>query len=119
MTKASKMDFILSQNREKREKEEDTVKYLHLFVGATRREVFYLGYPLDLTEKEFSIVRILALSGGNTLNPDQIAISCSLSGGARGVAIDIHNVNCKARAIGGRNLVKNHKNQGYFLNDEM
>lgn len=93
--------------------------YKQLYVGSTKNDVFYLGYPLSLTDTEFAIVRILALLCGNTLNPSQLSEYCSLSGDKKSIALHIHNINRKARTIGGRNLVKNHKNQGYFLNDEM
>ena len=100
-------------------KESSTYSYRHLYVGSTKSNVFYLGYPLSLTDTEFAILRILTLCCGNTLSPTEILHRCALSSSVRSVSLHIHNINRKAREIGGRNLVKNHKNKGYFLNDEM
>lgn len=100
-------------------KESSAYSYKHLYVGNTKSDVFYLGYPLSLTDTEFAILRILTVSCGNTLSPKEISNYCALSGSEKSITLHIHNINRKARDIGGRNLVKNNKNEGYFLNDEM
>ena len=118
-SKNEKMTEIGQKEILKADNELAAYSYRHLYVGSTKSNVFYLGYPLSLTDTEFAILRILTISCGNTLSPTEISNYCALSGSEKSITLHIHNINRKARDIGGRNLVKNTKNEGYFLNDEM
>ena len=93
--------------------------FRQLCVGCRKNDVFYLGYPLCLTDTEFSILRILAKACGNTLSAETISNYCVLSGSAQNVSVHISHINGKAKDISDRILVKNDKKLGYFLNNEM
>lgn len=96
-----------------------TYSYRHFFAGCSKDQVFYLGYPLELTDTEFAIVRLLTRLGGNALRGEIISRLCSSSTNAACVSIHICNINKKAKSIGGRALIKNDLKKGYFLNKEM
>ena len=99
--------------------ETESYSYKQLTVGNTRDNVFYLGYPLTLTNTEFAILRLFAKFEGNNLSAETIADYCALSGSSKSVSLHIFNINGKAKEIGGRTLIKNNQKSGYFLNNEM
>ena len=97
----------------------NTCAFGQLYVGCCKNDVFYLGYPLRLTDTEFAILRILARACGNTLSAKTISNFCLLSGSAQNVSAHISHINEKGKNISDRILVKNDKKLGYFLNNEM
>lgn len=99
--------------------ETENYSYKQLTVGSSRNNVFYLGYPLALTNSEFAILRLLAKFQGNNLTAEIIADYCALSGSTKSVSLHIFNINSKAKQIGRRTLIKNNQKSGYFLNKQM
>lgn len=97
----------------------EVYSYRHLFTGCTKDQVFYLGYPLELTESEFAILRLLTRLGGDAMRGEVISRICSSRGDSDSAALHICSINKKARAVGGRSLIKNDLKKGYFLNKEM
>ena len=98
---------------------ETYIKYKHLFVDKTEKEVFLLWYNLYATKTEYSILCALLDNIKAPIFADQIIAIANLDFDKSNLAFHISNINSKAKVIGNRPLIKNIVKIGYFLNEEM
>ena len=90
-----------------------------LYIGNNIDEVVYLGYPLNLTKKEYLILLALVENYPKTLNSNDLIDLIDKSMSSHNVSYHISSINKKAKIIGNRKLIKNKSKIGYFLNEEM
>ena len=95
------------------------IKYNHLFVDKIEKEAFLLGYNLDATKTEYSIICALLDNTKAPISAEQIIAIANLDFDKSNLAFHISNINSKAKVIGNRPLIKNIVKIGYFLNEEM
>lgn len=93
--------------------------YKHLFVSVRDNKVFYLGYKLPLTKTEYYVLKILINSQNTPISADEIASIISQNMKKENAIYHISRINCKAKNISERILIKNFAKNGYFLNEEM
>ncbi len=93
--------------------------FRRLFLGQTRKEVIYLGYALEVTKREYDILRLLLDEQSHALTPEQIAALLGGNVTEKNIAYHIFNLNKKSKSLGNREIIKNKAKIGYFLNEEM
>lgn len=95
------------------------INYRHLFVDQTKNEIFFLGYNLNATKIEYSIIKALLKNTKSPTPAEEIISISNLDLNKSNLAFHISNINSKAKIIGNRPLIKNIVKLGYFLNEEM
>ena len=93
--------------------------YKHLYLNPNKNEVIFLGYNLNTTKTEYSILRALMENTRSPLSAEEISHITSSELSKENIAFHISNINNKAKIIGNRPLIKNITKNGYFLNEEM
>ncbi len=93
--------------------------YSRLYVGNSRAEVLYLGYPLDLTKKEYLILYTLLENAPKHLSAKELIAITDTSMTEKNVVYHVSSINRKAKSIGKRKIIQNRSKKGYFLNEEM
>ena len=78
--------------------------------------VIYLGYPLKLTRRELKVLNLIADSEGGISSQELLAaLSTKKSIGIGNVAVQVFNINQKAKKIGGRSIIVERRTEGYML----
>ena len=88
-----------------------------LTVGENPDEVFYMGYPLHLSPKAFTLLRCLFYRHPNLTSTEDLMSLCYPDGHERvgNLAVQIHHINKCAAKIAPRPLVVNQYGKGYRL----
>lgn len=82
--------------------------------------VIYLGYPLKLTKREFTVLKIIVDNKDGISSQDLlIAISPNKNIGIGNIAVQVFNINKKAKKIGGRNIIIERRTGGYMLTQDI
>ena len=100
-------------------KAKNYIRHNHLYINEDENEVILLGYVLNMTNMEYAILRALAESCKKPLSLDEISKATGLYLTNSTLSYHVFRINEKAKAIGGRPLIKNIVKIGYFLNKEM
>lgn len=93
--------------------------YSRLYVGNSRTEVIYLGYPLELTKKEYFILYTLLENVSKPLSAKELIKITNTTMTKKNVVYHVSSINRKAKKIGKRKIIHNRSKIGYFLNEEM
>ena len=92
--------------------------YKYLSVDDEAQEVYYLGYPLDLTKRELLILCAILKKEAGIEKNEFCDIVASRRGSEKTLKTHICNINKKAEEIGGRKLILNEGGR-YRLNEFM
>ena len=97
----------------------DRLSTYFLTVGETPEEVFYMGYPLRLSQKAFTVLRCIFYRHPNLISTEDLMSLCYPDGRETvgNLAVQIHHINKCALAIDPRPLVVNEYGKGYKLRD--
>ena len=95
------------------------IQHKHLYLNESQNEAVFLGYKLDTTNMEYLILKTLAINSKKPLSLEKICELSDQSFTKSTLSYHVSNINKKAKAIGGRPLIKNITKIGYFLNEEM
>jgi DNA-binding response OmpR family regulator len=90
-----------------------------LTVGESPDEVFYMGYPLHLSPRAFTVLRCLFYRHPNLTTTEDLMALCYHDGHETvgNLAVQIHHINERAAKIDPRPLVVNEYGKGYKLRD--
>ena len=87
-----------------------------LLIDKEAETVIYLGYPLKLTKREFAVLKFIADHKEGISSQELLtAISPKKNIGIGNIAVQVFNVNKKAKKIGGRNIITERRADGYML----
>ena len=94
--------------------------FLHIDRDAGK--VFYLGYQLELSKREFTILARIAEKSDEVLGTRELYEE--LFAGEKemilkNITVHIFNINRKAREIGGRTLIEFSRAGGYKISDTL
>lgn len=98
---------------------EEPLSSYFLTVGERPEEVFYMGYPLRLSPKAFTILRCLFYRHPTLTSTEDLMSLCYPDGRETvgNLAVQIHHINKCAAKIDPRPLVVNEYGKGYKLRD--
>ena len=93
-----------------------------LHIDKAAGEVFYLGYHLKLSKREFMILSRIAdksdeVLGTRELYDDLFASEKEMI--LKNITVHICNINRKARVIGGRTLIEFSQSEGYKISKSL
>lgn len=89
-----------------------------LTVGSDAKSVFYMGYPLRLSNRAYLLLRCLFYRAPKAVPAHDLLEICYPEGAdARNLAVQIHHVNRAAKAIDPRPLVVYEHGRGYRIRD--
>ncbi len=78
--------------------------------------VIYLGYPMKLTKREFTVLNLIIDHEEGISSQELLtAISPKKNIGIGNIAVQVFNINKKAKKIGGRNIIIERRADGYML----
>ncbi|MBR4032179.1 MAG: hypothetical protein IKJ07_05530 [Clostridia bacterium] len=87
-----------------------------LIIDKESETVIYLGYPLKLTKREFAILNLIIDHKEGISSQELLAsISPNKNIGIGNIAVQVFNINKKAKKIGGRNIIIERRADGYML----
>lgn len=87
-----------------------------LIIDRENEAVVYLGYPLKLTKREFTVLNLIIDHKEGISSQELLtAISPKENIGIGNIAVQVFNINKKARKIGGRNIIIERRADGYML----
>jgi len=87
-----------------------------LLIDKESETVIYLGYPLKLTKREFAILNLIIDHKEGIFSQELLAfISPKKNIGIGNIAVQVFNINKKAKKIGGRNIIIERRADGYML----
>ena len=91
-----------------------------LIIDREAESVVYLGYPLRLTKREFAVLKIIVDCKDGISSQDILAELSPKRDIKRGnVAVQVFNINKKAKMIGGRSIIVERRADGYMLTEEL
>ena len=89
-----------------------------LAINESTKEVYYLGYEMELTVTEFRILWALYNSDATvSLAELQKSIDDTKQADRKSIAVHVCHINKKAEAIGGRKIILNKCKAGYRLTE--
>lgn len=90
-----------------------------LFVGKPSELIYYMGYPLPLSAREYKILRCLFYRTPRVTDADELMSLCYVGGTQKidNLSVQISNINRHACKIDPRPLIVNVYGQGYRLRD--
>lgn len=89
-----------------------------LSVDKNKKYVVFLGYMMDLTESEFSVLSTLYYCNEYMKAADIVKKAFAEKNITEGnIAVHICNINKKAMEIGGRKLIECRRFKGYKISD--
>jgi DNA-binding response OmpR family regulator len=87
-----------------------------LVIDKVSESIIYLGYPLKLTKREFTVLDLIIDHKDGISSRDLLAaISPKKNIGIGNIAVQVFNINKKAKEIGGRNIIVESRADGYML----
>ncbi len=87
-----------------------------LIIDKESETVIYLGYPLKLTKREFAVLNLIIDHKEGISSQELLAfISPKKNIGIGNIAVQVFNINKKAKKIGGRNIIIERRADGYML----
>ncbi|MBE6531367.1 MAG: hypothetical protein E7679_04685 [Ruminococcaceae bacterium] len=92
------------------------LKHGNIIIDESTDTVRFLGYPIELTPKEYDILKTVIEQGH--ISTERLCELCGISGTKNNVAVHICKINEKAEDIGGRKLIL-YKDLGYYINEFM
>jgi len=91
-----------------------------LLIDREAETVIYLGYPLMLTKREFTVLNLIIDHKEGISSQELLtAISPKKNIGIGNIAVQVFNINKKAKKIGGRNIIIERRSDGYMLTQYM
>lgn len=98
---------------------DDYIVRKHLRIRKDKNEVIFLCYEMHTTKTEYEILKSIALSRKKQLLAKDISAKLGGKISEKNVVNHICKINSKAKELGGRKLIKNIPQKGYFFNEEM
>lgn len=94
-----------------------TLSTFHLTVGESKDEVYYKGYPLALSQKEYELLRILFYRAPKWTSADDLMELCYPEGDAKIDALFalVSRINAKVKESDGAPLILSERKNGYRL----
>ena len=98
---------------------DDYISRKHLRLYPDTREVVFLCYKMHVTETEYEILKAMLSTRKKWFCAKDISAMLGGKISEQSIANHICNINSKAKHLGGRKLIKNMVQKGYFFNEEM